>query len=108
MIGVVTSLLALNPQKPISQYGRDIWLRQNGLPANAINATIQTRDGYLWFGTAAGLFRFDGVTFTGISTDPKDNRKHETISSLCESKDGSLWIGTPYNGLRRFKDGKIR
>ncbi|MBL8205682.1 MAG: hypothetical protein JNM09_15715, partial [Blastocatellia bacterium] len=106
-IGGMFSAFALNPQKTISQYGRDIWLRQNGLPANAVNVTLQTRNGYLWFGTAAGLFRFDGVRFTGIHTDPKDSEKLETISTLYEAKDGSLWIGTPYNGLRRFKNGKI-
>ncbi|MBS1811638.1 MAG: response regulator [Acidobacteria bacterium] len=105
--GGLLSTSALDPQKTISQYGRDIWLRQNGLPANAVNVTMQTRDGYLWLGTAAGLFRFDGVRFSAIHTDPKDNRKLETISTLYEARDGSLWIGTPYNGLRRFKNGTV-
>ncbi len=103
----VSSVLALNPQKTISQYGHSIWIRENGLPANGVNAVLQSRDGYIWLGTSSGLFRFDGVTFEEVSTDPENPRLHEAISALCETKDGSLWIGTEYKGLRCLKDGKI-
>ncbi|HYE75097.1 MAG TPA: response regulator [Blastocatellia bacterium] len=77
------------------------------MPAYAVNAIHQTRDGYIWLGTSAGLFRFDGVNFYAQSTDPKNSKNLETISGFCESKDGSLWIGTANSGLRRYKDGKI-
>ncbi len=103
-----TSLIfALDPQKTINQYGHDIWLRQNGLPANGVNTSLQTRNGFLWLGTTAGLFRFDGVQFTEVSTDAENSNNPETVSVLCESRDSTLWIGTTYSGLRRFKNGKI-
>ena len=54
---------ALNPTTDILQYNCRTWNRQNGLPANGINAIAQTKDGYLWFGSAAGLVRFDGIDF---------------------------------------------
>ncbi|HTX20034.1 MAG TPA: two-component regulator propeller domain-containing protein, partial [Bacteroidota bacterium] len=63
-IALSSPLFALDPLKSIAQYGQNIWLRKNGLPANTANTVIQTRDGYLWAGTSAGLFRFDGVNFT--------------------------------------------
>ncbi|MGA7161386.1 MAG: two-component regulator propeller domain-containing protein [Bacteroidota bacterium] len=107
MLGLPSSLFSLNPQKSIAQYGQNVWLRKNGLPANAINVVLQTRDGYLWLGTSAGLFRFDGVNFTKVRLDPEEGRTNETIASLLESKDGSLWIGTGYNGLRRMKNGQL-
>jgi signal transduction histidine kinase/ligand-binding sensor domain-containing protein/DNA-binding response OmpR family regulator len=107
MIMAALPAFALDPQKTINQYGHDVWLRQQGLPANAVNVVLQTRDGYLWLGTSAGLFRFDGVRFGGISTDPGDSKNRETVTALYESRDGSLWIGTAFNGLRRLKDGKI-
>ena len=104
---VVSTCQALDPQKTITQYGHNIWYRQNGLPANAVNVVLQTRDGYLWLGTSAGLFRFDGARFERVSTDPEDLKNRETISALCEGRDGSLWVGTANNQLCRLKDGKI-
>ena len=35
-----------------------------GLPGNVVGLVFQTRDGYIWAGTEAGLARFDGVRFT--------------------------------------------
>ncbi len=106
-LSLPSSLFALDPQKSIAQYGQNVWLRKNGLPANAVNVALQTHDGYIWFGTSAGLFRFDSVNFTRVNLDAEEGRTKETISSLLESKDSSLWVGTGYNGLRRLKDGKI-
>jgi ligand-binding sensor domain-containing protein len=107
MLAGASPVFALDPQKTIAQYGHNVWFRQNGLPANAVYHGLQARDGYLWLGTSAGLFRFDGVRFNEVTTSPGNSRMHETISSLCQSNDGSLWIGTSYNALRRYKDGKV-
>jgi ligand-binding sensor domain-containing protein len=96
---------ALNPRRSIGQYGHSVWIRQNGLPANAVNVVLQTREGFLWLGTSAGLLRFDGVTFEEISTDPMNDQASEVISALCESSDSTLWIGTEYNGLRSYRNG---
>src|SRR5450755_4617224 len=49
-----------NPQ----QYRHDVWDQAAGLPTSSINAIVQSRDGYLWMGTAEGLYRFDGARFT--------------------------------------------
>lgn len=98
---------ALDPQKKISQYGYSVWARQNGLPANGVRVALQTRDGYIWLGTTAGLLRFDGVRFEVVSTDTSDSKNREVITALCETQDSSLWIGTAYDGLRRLKHGKL-
>lgn len=107
MASATSPLFALDPSKTINQYGHNVWLRQNGLPANAVNVALQTHDGYLWFGTSAGLFQFDGVSFHQVHTNPENEKKDETIFTLYETKDSSLWIGTVFNGLRRLKNGKI-
>ncbi|HMK39440.1 MAG TPA: two-component regulator propeller domain-containing protein, partial [Bacteroidota bacterium] len=106
-IWATPAALALDPWKSINQYGHDTWLRQNGLPANNINVCVQTQDGYLWLGTTAGLFRFDGVSFKSIGTDPDSSKSPETVSVLCETRDGTLWIGTQFGGLRSLKDGVV-
>ena len=107
ILSTPSSLFSLDPQKSIAQYGQNVWLRRNGLPSNAVNAVLQTHDGYLWLGTSAGLYRFDGMNFTKINLDPHEEIINETVTSLLESRDGSLWIGTGYNGLRRLKDGNL-
>jgi ligand-binding sensor domain-containing protein len=106
-LGVPSRLFSLDPQKSIAQYGQSIWLRQNGLPANAVNAVLQTHDGYILFGTSAGLYRFDGVNFTKMAVKPANDQSFESISALLETKDSSLWIGTQYRGLRRIKNGTM-
>src|ERR1700685_3798256 len=54
---------ALDPNRKISQYGHTAWRIQDGVFSGAPHAITQTTDGYLWIGTEAGLWRFDGVRF---------------------------------------------
>ena len=89
-----------NPALPLSQYGIDTWNGADGLPQARIRAIIQTRDGYLWLGTANGLVRFDGVTFTTYGM-------HDEVGCLTEDNEGALWVGTYGGGLSRFKNGQF-
>ena len=82
-LGAPSSLFALDPQKSIAQYGQNVWLRKNGLPANAVNVVLQTHDGYIWLGTSAGLFRFDGVNFTKVNLDAEKRREQMKRSLHC-------------------------
>ncbi len=107
LLSIPVSVSALDPNKSIAQYGHSLWLRLNGLPANAVNFVLQTQDGYLWLGTSAGLFRFDGVSFNLVNVEPDGSRSYKSISALFESSDNCLWIGTGYSGLRCFHNGLI-
>jgi ligand-binding sensor domain-containing protein/signal transduction histidine kinase len=99
-------LLALSPEKAITQYSQSIWQTEQGLPENSVQAILQTSDGYIWLGTEEGLVRFDGVRFTVFDKQNTKAIKHNNISSLYESTDGCLWIGT-YAGLTRYKQGEF-
>ncbi len=90
----------LDPKKAIDQYGHTVWLRQNGLPANTIASSIRTSDGYLWLGTPAGLYRFDGVEFHYVDINPYGSKDRTTVTSLYQTRDGRLWAGTSFSGLR--------
>jgi ligand-binding sensor domain-containing protein len=79
MVTGALPVVALDPNKAIDQYGHKVFLRDNGLPTNAINVSLQTRDGFLWLGTSAGLSRFDGLHFEQVSTNPADANDHETV-----------------------------
>ncbi len=82
----------------------DVWQIEDGLPHNAVQAIVQTRDGYLWLGTPGGLARFDGAQFTLFN---QGELKHNNVHALIEDRDGSLWIGTYGGGLYRYDEARF-
>lgn len=85
----------------MQQYIVRSWSADDGLPHNYILSLIQGRHGYLWVGTRSGLARFDGVRFTPVAWGPM---KGSQIGSLCETRDGSLWIALEGHGLVRWNE----
>lgn len=81
------------------------WGTEAGLPQNTVSTIIQTRDGYLWLGTLAGLARFDGVSFKVFGL--ADGLPNLQVRSLFEDATGDLWIGTIGGGLSRMRAGRI-
>jgi signal transduction histidine kinase/ligand-binding sensor domain-containing protein/ActR/RegA family two-component response regulator len=94
---------ALDPRRAVTQYGLDIWTTRHGLPQNSVRAIVQTRDGYLWLGTQAGLARFDGVAFTVFDSANTPELASDHILSLYADA-GGLWIGTAA-GVVRYAAG---
>jgi ligand-binding sensor domain-containing protein/serine phosphatase RsbU (regulator of sigma subunit) len=97
---------ALDPNKVLTQYVRQVWLASDGLPLNAIFTITQTRDGYIWVGTHEGLARFDGIHFTTFNRQNTPILNNNRITVLCEAPSGALWIGT--GGDRFFSSGGVR
>ena len=84
------------------------WGVAEGLPADSVTALIQTRDGYLWVGTSAGLVRFDGVRFTEFKLPRAATNAAVRVTALCEDSAGSLWVGTQADGLFRREGETFR
>jgi signal transduction histidine kinase/ligand-binding sensor domain-containing protein len=90
----------------LSQLHHTSWTVRDGAPADA-QALAQTADGYLWVGTATGLFRFDGLQFErfgGRSTPLRGN----DISALAVGPNDGLWIGYRLGGVSLLSNGKLR
>src|SRR5262245_9765287 len=100
-----SDVLALNPGKAIAQYVHVVWDSERGLPQNSVSAIVQTRDGYIWFGTQEGLVRFDGVRFVVFDHSRQGAIPHNYVTALLEDKSGTLWIGTIDGGLTTYADG---
>ncbi len=79
---------------------------ENGLPQNSVHALAQTRDGFLWIGTEAGLVRFDGVSFLVLDEHSQPKLPSGDIRCLLAASDGALWVGTG-DGLAGVKDGAV-
>ncbi|HVG39891.1 MAG TPA: two-component regulator propeller domain-containing protein, partial [Pyrinomonadaceae bacterium] len=91
----------------LTQYRFDSWTTDNGLPHNKIRALWQTRDGYLWLTTAAGVARFDGVRFRVFDkgNTPAITTNNFAYDALWEDRQSNLWMGTLDRGVIRYREG---
>ena len=96
--------LALDPNRDLREFGHQVWLTENGLPQNTVQAITQTRDGYIWVGTQDGLARFDGVKFTIFGKENTPQFKSNDIGFLYEDRQANLWIATSFGLIRRQND----
>ncbi len=106
-VPLLASLLIapVHAQSTPPQYVTRIWHTEEGLPQNSVNAMLQDHRGYIWIGTFGGLARFDGERFTVFDSANTPGFGSDQISSLYESRSGTLWIGTVDGGLIRLQDG---
>ncbi|MFZ1291367.1 MAG: two-component regulator propeller domain-containing protein [Melioribacteraceae bacterium] len=77
---------------------------EEGLSQSTVLSILQDQRGYLWFGTANGLNRFDGYEFVVYNniTDDSSSISDNEITSLYEDNDGFIWIGTAKGILNKF------
>jgi signal transduction histidine kinase/ligand-binding sensor domain-containing protein len=99
--------LAVEPSTPLANLGRQAWVMENGLPQNTVQVLVQTKDGFVWLGTEAGLVRFDGIGFQVFDRSSTPALPGNDVCCLLEAMDGGLWVGSS-EGLARWKNGKIR
>ena len=99
---------ALDPARPLSAHAHRIWQSEDGLLQDTASALLESRNGFLWIGTGAGLVRFDGATFDHYSRINVPGFAHDAVQCLAEGKDDAIWIGTSEPGLYRFQQGEIR
>jgi ligand-binding sensor domain-containing protein/signal transduction histidine kinase len=76
---------------------------EQGLSQSSVTAICQDRRGFLWFGTYAGINRYDGYDFRIFRHDPDDSTSliQNVIKDVKEDRTGALWIATD-GGLDRF------
>ena len=81
------------------------WTQRDGAQANG-GPMAQTTDGYLWLGTANGLFRFDALHFEEIDLPDHPELRAAEVYSLLPTRDGGLWIGYTLGGIAFLKDDR--
>ena len=64
----------------------------------------QDKDGFLWFGTHYGLYKYDRYRFTLYRYDPKKptSLSDASVTSMYQDRSGIFWVGTMGGGLNRF------
>lgn len=105
---LVAPAWALDGTKSLSQFTHTSWSANDGIPG-PVQAIAQTSDGYLWLGTQAGLYRFDGLRFTAWESDSGgQSLPRSSVLSLCTARDTSLWIGFAGGAISQLRHGILK
>jgi ligand-binding sensor domain-containing protein len=82
---------------------------QDRLSRSWVKCIFQDRTGYLWIGTAEGLYKYDGVRFKIYKYNAADSTSlnHNNTNIIFEDSQGGLWIGTQA-GLNLYNREKDR
>jgi len=69
----------------------------DGLSSSQVNAICKDSRGFMWFGTASGLNRYDGYNIRTYKSDFSNSMALPDgyVQSIQEDASGMLWIGTP-------------
>jgi signal transduction histidine kinase/ligand-binding sensor domain-containing protein/CheY-like chemotaxis protein len=73
----------------------------DGLSNDSVFSILQDHHGFLWFGTQAGLNRYDGYQVKQYRHDPRNpnSLSRDFVNTLMEDSRGAIWAGHP---LSRF------
>ena len=68
-----------------------------------VDAIVKDSDGYMWFGTQDGLFRYDGFNYKVFKpNNSPDSISHNSTYTLYVDSKERLWIGTVGGGLNLY------
>jgi len=67
---------------------------KDGLPHNQINCVFKDDNGFMWFGTMAGLVRFDGYSFKAYQHTQKDSTTigDNDVLNIMQGPNKKLWV----------------
>lgn len=89
------STLSLSAAEKLMFYKYEI---DKGLSHNTVRCIMQDSDGFMWFGTADGLSRFDGRQYKIFPNEDIQTRENQlgnnSIYSLVQDDEGHIWVGT--------------
>lgn len=76
---------------------------EDGLSQGTVEAIFQDSKGYMYFGSAEGLNRYDGHGFKVYRYNINDNNSISSnyVDAIIEDQEGFLWVGTS-NGLNKM------
>src|SRR5215469_518714 len=103
---VSSAASAMPAHYSVSQLFHTQWTAQTGAPTG-IAYIAQTSDGFLWFASSGGLFRFDGVEFERFTGTEHAPLLSNNIFTLHATTDGDLWIGHYFGGISLLRHGRL-
>ena len=71
--------------------------KSDGL-ADRAHDVYEDKDKHIWFGTAEGVQKYDGLRWTTYTVE--DGLVHNKVSAVIQAHDGAMWFGTDQSVLR--------
>ncbi|MCI0698766.1 response regulator [candidate division KSB1 bacterium] len=102
------ALATLNPPALLLAQNRPVKFERiqvvQGQRLGEILSLQQDSQGFMWFGTNDGLYKYDGYGLTAYKHDRLDSTSlgNNLVFAIHEDRNGILWIGTAGGGLNRF------
>nr|WP_315250914.1 response regulator [uncultured Duganella sp.] len=77
---------------------------ERGFPSPIVMTVAQDGDGFIWFGTQAGLGRWDGYRMRNFFFKADDPRSlpGDFVQTLHVDRQGRLWLGTTTDGVAMY------
>jgi signal transduction histidine kinase/ligand-binding sensor domain-containing protein len=85
--------------RALSEYQKQDWGVEDGLPQGNVRTIVQDPSGVLLIGTGGGMATFDGLRFTPVKVDDRDVVANEPVNAVLYARTGDLWIGTDGRGV---------
>jgi ligand-binding sensor domain-containing protein/two-component sensor histidine kinase len=92
----------------LTGYSLASWNDADGRPLGSVYAVVQATDGYLWVGSDAGLFRFDGSRFAPWESIGDKALPSAPVRALFEDRQGTLWVGLADGSIHRIRDTRLQ
>ncbi|MCC6702356.1 MAG: histidine kinase [Fluviicola sp.] len=92
-------------KRSIAQYpGYFNYTIENGGPSNEVYSILEDKQGYIWIGCDAGLYRFNGVFFEHFTSPDLTSR---SVSGVCQSANGRIYAYNFNGQLLYVENGKL-
>lgn len=75
-----------------------------GFYSRMVRCFLKDEQGFIWIGTADGLYRYDGYTFRNYHKQPNDTNSlpDNNVLQLALGRDGKIWMGLEKGGISCF------
>ena len=93
--------LAAKEVKLFKSFGID-----NPMSYKFVRTIVQDKNGFMWFGSAEGLSRFDGHNFLNFHHDNSlsNSLSSDVVSHIVIDKNEQLWVATFGGGLNLYRE----
>ena len=84
-------------------YVEQVFNNENKMASSEANDIVETKDGYIWIGAYAGLYRYDGKSFERMGKE----QNITNVTCLYVDQKGRLLVGTNDSGVQIYEDGSF-
>lgn len=79
---------------------------ENPLSYQFVRTIAQDKDGFMWFGSQEGLYRYDGHQFLNFHNDASDQSSlsSDVISRILVDAKNNIWVATRGGGLNLYRE----